>query len=158
MRIGIGYDMHRLVEGRPMMLGGVELPHVKGPSGHSDGDALLHAVCDALLGALGKGDIGRMFPDTDGQYKDISSRLLLQKVFDSVKQKGYVISNLDCVVILEEPRIGPYHEKMSSVIAGVLEMSPKDVSIKGKTAEKLGAVGRGEAVAAYAVVLLTESR
>ncbi len=156
MRIGIGFDIHRLAEGRPMVLGGVNIPFPKGPEGHSDGDALLHAICDAILGALSKGDIGMRFPDTDPKYKDISSKELLKDVKGLMDDKGLSVHNLDCVIIAEEPKIGPYREEMAGVIADMLGTSGGNISIKAKTAEKLGAVGKGEAVAAYVVVLLEE--
>jgi len=156
MRFGIGYDIHRLIEGRKMVLGGVEIPHAKGPEGHSDGDCLLHAVCDAVLGAMGEGDIGQKFPDTDPAYKDIASIKLLKKVAGWMTDAGYSAGNLDCVVILESPRIGPYRDKMASAIAEAMGTSPGNVSIKAKTAEGLGDIGSGNAVAAYAAVLLEE--
>ncbi len=154
MKIGVGYDIHRLAEGRPMVLGGVEMPHPKGPEGHSDGDCLLHAVCDALLGAIGEGDIGMKFPDTDPKYKGVSSRTLLKSVASLVKDKGARVNNLDCVIILERPKITPYREEMRKVISDLLEVSTRCVNIKAKTAEGLGAVGEGNAVASYAAVLL----
>ena len=154
MRIGIGYDIHRLVKDRPMVLGGVGIPGSVGPQGHSDGDVLLHAVCDAILGALGKGDIGMRFPDTAPEYRGISSRELLRDVGDLMDKEGVGIGNLDCVLVAEEPRIGPYREEMISVIGDILKTSPDAVNVKGKTAEKLGVIGEGKAVAAYAVVLL----
>ncbi|RKY42257.1 MAG: 2-C-methyl-D-erythritol 2,4-cyclodiphosphate synthase [Candidatus Makaraimicrobium thalassicum] len=156
MKIGMGYDIHRLGEGRQMVLGGVNIPYPKGPEGHSDGDVLLHAVCDAILGALGKGDIGMRFPDTDPGYKDISSRELLRDVVRLMHNEGFGVHNLDCVVIAEEPKIGPYREKMIRVISDVLKVRGDTVNIKGKTAEKLDVIGEGRAVAAYAVVLLEE--
>ena len=154
MKIGVGYDIHRLVEGRPMVLGGVNMEYLKGPEGHSDGDCLLHAICDALLGALGEGDIGMRFPDTDAKYKDICSKELLKDVALLVESKGVKVNNLDCVVILEDPKIGPYRQKMKEVISGLLAISPGNVNIKAKTAEGMGAIGEGEAVASYATVLL----
>jgi len=140
-----------------MFLGGVEVRHHMGLEGHSDGDALLHAICDALLGASGKGDIGTRFPDTDARYKDISSARLLRDVADMVSGGGFKISNVDCVVITEEPKIAPYREKMKEAISGILKVERGAVSIKGKTAEKLGVIGEGRALAAYAVVLLEET-
>ena len=156
MRVGIGYDIHRLIEDRQMVLGGVEIPYPKGPEGHSDGDVLLHAICDAILGALGKGDIGMRFPDTDPAYKNISSRELLRDVADLMNAEGAGIRNLDCVVIAEEPKIGPYREEISRVIGDILKVSAENVNVKGKTSEKLGAVGEGKAIAAYVSVLLEE--
>ncbi len=154
MRIGIGYDIHRLVKGRPLILGGVEIPFSKGLDGHSDADVLLHAVCDSILGAIGEKDIGARFPDTDPGYKGISSRELLGDVRELMDSKALKVNNLDCVVIAEEPKIGPYRDTMIKMTADILRVSPGDVNIKGKTGEKLGAVGRGEAIAAQAAVLL----
>ncbi len=154
MKIGMGYDIHRLAEGRPMVLGGVSIPFPRGPVGHSDGDVLLHAVCDAILGALGKGDIGMRFPDIDPKYKDIRSVELLRDVGELMDGEGFGVSNLDCVVVAEEPKIGPYREEMTRVISNTLKVSANAVNIKGKTAEKLGVIGEGKAVAAYAVALL----
>ncbi len=140
-----------------MVLGGVEIEHTKGPQGHSDGDCLLHAVSDAILGAMGKGDIGKMFPDTEAEYKDISSKVLLEEVYNAMKDSEYEVSNLDCVVILESPKIEPYRDEISGTIAEVLNTSREAVSIKAKTAEGLGDIGKGEAVAAYAVVSLEKT-
>lgn len=156
MRIGIGYDIHRLVEGRPMMIGGIEVPYFKGPEGHSDGDPLLHAVCDAILGAIGIGDIGVMFPDTDQQYKDISSRKLLAQVVELMEGKGFSVGNLDCVVIAESPRIAPHKNEIIQALEEMLKTAPGSVNVKGKTSEGLGAIGEGKAVAAYAVVLIKD--
>ncbi|MGB2599092.1 MAG: 2-C-methyl-D-erythritol 2,4-cyclodiphosphate synthase [Candidatus Omnitrophota bacterium] len=156
MRIGIGYDIHRLVEGRPLVLGGVDMPHTKGLEGHSDADVLLHSICDAILGALGEGDIGTRFPDTDPKYKDISSKELLQDVADLMDRDGFFVENLDCVVVAEEPKIAPYRAEMIKSISDVLRISPDLVNVKAKTSEKLGEIGKGEAVAAHAVVLLKE--
>ena len=154
MKIGMGNDIHRLARGRVMVLGGVKLPYSKGPEGHSDGDVLIHAICDAILGALGEGDIGMRFPDTDPGFKDTSSSEFLEDVVDLMSKKGMGVGNLDCTVILEEPRIGPYREKIVSLISGMLGIPKEDVNLKAKTCEKLGVIGKGEAVAAYAVVLL----
>ncbi len=140
-----------------MVLGGVTIPYPKGPEGHSDGDALLHAVCDAILGALGKGDIGMRFPDTDPRYKDISSIELLKDVSELMDDEGFVIGNLDCVVVAEEPKIAPYREEIISVIGDILKVSGDTVNVKGKTAEKLGEIGEGRAIEAHAVVLLEEN-
>ena len=152
MRVGIGYDIHRLVEGRRLILGGVEIPFKKGLLGHSDGDVLLHALCDALLGAAGKGDIGQHFPDTDPSYKDISSLVLLEKVKTIIK--GYEISNIDSIIIAQEPKLASYLEKMKMNIAKVLKIDKYKINIKVTTTEGLGPMGGGEAVAAYAVVSL----
>ncbi len=155
MRIGIGYDIHRLVQGRKLMLGGVSIPGPRGLEGHSDGDALLHAVCDAILGALGKGDIGERFPDTDPKYKDIPGISLLKDVAACMAAEGFSVGNLDCVVIAEEPKISPYRGEITRIIGDILGVSGAAcVSIKGKTAEKLGDIGDKKAIAAYAVVLL----
>ncbi|NQT32192.1 MAG: 2-C-methyl-D-erythritol 2,4-cyclodiphosphate synthase [Candidatus Omnitrophica bacterium] len=154
MKIGIGYDIHRLTEGRKMVLGGVKMDHPKGPAGHSDGDVLIHAICDAILGALGMEDIGVLFPDTDPAYKDISSIKLLRDVVNAMKERGYSVGNLDCVVIAEEPKVSPYREEIIKVLAPVLGAGEDSVNVKGKTSEKLGAIGYGEAIAAQAVVLL----
>ncbi len=152
MRVGIGYDVHKLVEGRKLILGGVEIPFEKGLLGHSDGDVLLHAICDALLGAAGKGDIGRHFPDTDPEYKDISSLILLEKVKGLIKE--YRINNIDSIVIAQEPKLAPYLEKMKENIAQVLKIGKSKINIKPTTTEKLGPLGRGEGIAAYATVSL----
>jgi 2-C-methyl-D-erythritol 2,4-cyclodiphosphate synthase len=152
VRIGIGYDIHKLVSGRKMVIGGVEIPFDKGPEGHSDGDVLLHAVCDALLGALGRGDIGMLFPDTDPEYKDYLSIDFLKEVFMIMKEDGYKVKNIDCVVIAEEPKISVYKE---AIIQKISEMVKSNyINVKGKTSEKLGIVGEGNAIEAYAVALL----
>ncbi len=150
MRIGMGYDVHRLVEGRRLILGGLEIPFEKGLLGHSDGDVLLHALCDALLGAVGKGDIGRHFPDTDPEYKDISSLVLLDRTRGIVK--GYRINNIDCLIIAQEPRLTPYLSKMKENIAQVLKIEKGKINIKATTTEGLGPMGRGEGIAAYAII------
>jgi len=156
VRIGSGNDIHVLEEGRPMMIGGVKIPHSKGPKGHSDGDPLLHAVCDAVIGAMGKGDIGTLFPDSGEEYKDIPSIELLKRVASLMKDEGYNVGNIDCTVIAEEPKIGPYRNDMARVIAGELSMPEDRVNIKGKTQEGLGEIGKGNAISAYAVVLLVK--
>ncbi len=154
IKIGTGYDVHRLVEGRALWLGGVQIPFEKGSLAHSDGDVLLHAVCDALLGALALGDIGLHFPDTDLKYKDISSIHLLKKVWGLVQNKGYKLGNLDSTLILQEPKVSSFIPEMKQVIAGVLEANPDSISIKSTTTEGLGVVGKGEGIAAHAIVLL----
>jgi 2-C-methyl-D-erythritol 2,4-cyclodiphosphate synthase len=151
-KVGIGYDIHRLVEGRKLVLGGVEIPYIRGLFGYSDADVLLHAVCDALLGALGKGDIGEHFPNTDEAYRDISSVELLKKVTKLVEKYGFKIKNVDTVVIADEPHIGPFKNQMRSNIAGTLKIPDKDVNIKATTQE--GVSFGKEAIAAYAVVQL----
>jgi len=157
MKIGIGYDIHALAEGRQMILGGMNIPFHMGTEGHSDADVLIHAVCDALLGALGREDIGAMFPDTDPKYKGVDSKGLLADVMDEVNNAGMKVSNLDCIVIAEEPKIGPYREKMKDTIAGILGVSTDSISIKGKTNEKIGEIGAGKAIAAHAAVLLVQA-
>ena len=153
-RIGTGTDFHQLVDGRELWIGGVSIPHTKGALGHSDADVLLHAICDALLGALGLGDIGTHFPDTDNSYKDIASTILLEKTFKLIKKEGYHVVNIDSTICLELPKIKPYVEAMQQVIAGILEMKRRDVSIKATTTEKLGFIGREEGLMANAVILL----
>lgn len=154
LRIGQGIDIHPLAEGRELWIGGVKIPHGKGAVGHSDADALLHAICDALMGALALGDIGTHFPDTSDEFKNIDSKILLQRSFDLVKAKNYKVVNIDATVCLQQPKIKLYVEQMRSAIADVLEMSIDAVSIKATTAEKLGFVGREEGVLAQAVALL----
>ena len=153
-RIGNGYDVHRLVEGRKLILGGVEIPHHRGLDGHSDADALCHAICDALLGAVGAGDIGHHFPDTDPQWKGISSLLLLEKVGKVVSDQGYKVGNTDATLIAQEPKLAPYIDKMRQNIAKALAIGPGQVNVKATTTEKLGFPGREEGIAADAVVLV----
>lgn len=156
IRIGLGVDYHRLVEGRPFVLGGVTIPHHKGADGHSDADVLLHAICDAILGAANLGDIGLHFPDTDAAYKDVDSKVLLRRCSNLVKEHGYYIVNIDSTVTLETPKLRPHIEKMQRAIAEVLGIHRDCISIKATTAEKLGAIGREEGVHAQAVVLLNK--
>ncbi len=153
-RIGFGIDFHQLVEGRDLWIGGVKIPHTKGALGHSDADVLLHAICDAMLGALALGDIGMHFPDTDASYKNIDSKILLKKTFDLIQSKGYRIVNIDSSVCLEAPKIKKYGADMRAVIAAIVQLSADDVSIKATTAEKMGFIGREEGLVAYANVLL----
>jgi len=153
-RIGFGIDFHQLVEGRDFWLGGVKIPYHKGALGHSDADVLLHAICDAMLGALSLGDIGAHFPDTDNAFKNIDSKILLKKTFDLIKQKNYSIVNIDTTVCLEEPKIKKHSDEMRNVIAAILEIEKDDISIKATTTEKMGFAGRGEGLVAYANVLL----
>jgi 2-C-methyl-D-erythritol 2,4-cyclodiphosphate synthase len=153
-RIGSGVDFHQLSEGRELWIGGVKIPHTKGAVGHSDADVLLHAICDALLGAACIGDIGVHFPDTDAAYKNIDSKILLQKTIDLVKAEGYKIVNIDTTLCLQLPKIKPYAGEMQAVIAGITGLTIKDVSIKATTTEKMGFVGREEGLIAYATVLL----
>ena len=153
-RIGSGVDFHKLVEGRDLWLGGIKIPHHKGALGHSDADVLLHSICDAMLGALSLGDIGVHFPDTDSQYKDIDSKILLRKTASLIAQEGYAVVNIDCTLCLEAPKIKPYVANMQRTIADILGVTEKDISIKATTTEKLGFVGREEGLMAYASVLL----
>ena len=154
MRIGSGIDFHQLVEGREFWLGGVKIPYHKGGLGHSDADVLLHAICDALLGALALGDIGVHFPDTDPAYKDIDSKILLERTVVLVREKGYTIGNIDSSLCLEAPKIKPFVPVMQETIARIAGISVQDISIKATTTEKMGFVGRGEGVVALATVLL----
>ncbi len=157
IRIGEGWDTHQLVEGRKLILGGVEIPHTKGLLGHSDADALLHAITDALLGAAALGDIGKHFPDTDAQYKGADSTVLLAKVASDVRALGYHIINLDSTVIAQAPKLAPHIQAMRERIAFVLDLDIGCVNVKAKTAEKMGPVGEGRAMEARAVVLLSKS-
>lgn len=157
MRVGIGYDVHPLVVGLPCIIGGVKIPHEKGLQGYSDGDVLLHAISDALLGAVGGGDIGRHFKAGDPRWKGISSLKLLERVSMMLSEKGYRTINCDCVVIAEAPKIFPYVEEMQKKIAHALAMRPGDVNIKGSTNERMGFIGREEGIAAQAVCLLHSS-
>ncbi|WP_421775579.1 2-C-methyl-D-erythritol 2,4-cyclodiphosphate synthase [Gracilimonas sp.] len=154
MRIGCGYDVHRFTEGRKLMLGGVEIPHDKGLLGHSDADVLLHAITDALLGALAVGDIGSHFPDTDPEFKNVDSRQLLRKCYELVKQKGYNLGNLDATVIAEQPKLRPYIDEIRKTIAEDLGCPVEDVSVKATTSEKMGFAGREEGMVAQAVVII----
>jgi 2-C-methyl-D-erythritol 2,4-cyclodiphosphate synthase len=154
LRIGSGIDFHQLVEGRKLIIGGVEIPHHKGALGHSDADVLLHAICDALLGALALGDIGKHFPNTSPAFKDIDSRILLQLSYDKIKEAGYHVVNVDSTLCLEAPKIKPYVAQMQAIIATILELEPGDVSVKATTTETMGFAGREEGLVAYATVLL----
>ena len=153
-RIGSGVDYHKLVEGRDLWLGGVKIPHHKGALGHSDADVLLHAICDAMLGALSLGDIGYHFPDTSADFKNIDSKILLKKTFDLIAARGYRVVNVDSTLCLEAPKIKPYVKQMQETIAAILQVTANDVSVKATTTEKLGFVGREEGLMANAVVLL----
>lgn len=157
LRIGSGFDVHQFVEGRPLIVGGVVIPYEKGLLGHSDADVLLHAVSDALLGAIGEGDIGRHFPDTDERFRGANSVELLRRVWEMVKAKGYQLGNADCTVIAQQPKLAPYIEEMRGVIAKELEADLSLVNVKATTTEKLGFTGRGEGIAAQAIVLLTQT-
>jgi len=155
-KIGIGYDIHHLVHGRKLFLGGVEIPYIKGLFGHSDADALLHAICDAILGALGQGDIGEHFPDTDPKYHNIPSTELLKSVMGLLKAGGFGIDNVDTVIIAQEPPLAPFKKHIRTKIAGVLEIKEDCVNIKAKTNEGLDATGRKEAIACWAAVMITK--
>jgi 2-C-methyl-D-erythritol 2,4-cyclodiphosphate synthase len=154
MQIGIGYDVHRLVTGRPLILGGAKIPFEKGLQGHSDADVLVHAVCDALLGSVGLGDIGQHFPDTDPQYKDISSLKLLARTSAMVRRQGFAVQNIDTIIFAEAPQIGPYRETMQKNLARAVEVGPSCINIKATTTEGLGPIGRGEGIGAMSVVLV----
>lgn len=157
IRIGFGIDFHQLVEGRDLWLGGVKIPHIKGALGHSDADVLLHAICDALLGAACLGDIGVHFPDTSAEFKGIDSKILLKRTAELIAAEGYTIGNIDSSLCLEAPKIKPYIPAMQQAIAGILGLSDKDVSIKATTTEKMGFVGRQEGLIAYATVLIQKA-
>lgn len=154
LRIGFGIDFHQLIDGRDFWLGGVLIPHTKGALGHSDADVLLHAICDAMLGAACLGDIGEHFPDTSDAYKNIDSKILLSRTNELIKQDNYKLVNIDSTVCLQLPKIKPYVQQMQSAIAKLVDLTDKDVSIKATTTEKLGFVGREEGIVAYATVLL----
>ena len=154
MRIGQGYDVHRLVEGRPLIIGGLTIPYEKGLDGHSDADVLLHAISDALLGAIGEGDIGRHFPDTNPEFKGADSKELLKKVWKMVVEKGYRLGNLDACIIAQKPKMAPYIKGMQEKVAELLTSKVNQINIKATTTEKLGFTGRGEGIAAEAVCLL----
>lgn len=153
-RAGIGYDLHRLAEGRKLILGGIQVPFNKGPVGHSDGDALAHAICDALLGAAGLGDIGTHFPDTDPKWKDVSSLKFLERVRSLLAEKQFRISHVDAVVITEKPKLGPHFPAMREALATALGLSTSAINLKAKTNEGVDAIGHGEAIAAHAIVVL----
>lgn len=156
MRVGFGYDSHRLVEGRRLVLGGVEIPCEKGLLGHSDADALLHALGDAILGALGDRDIGTHFPDTEQAWKDISSRVILERICGMMKAKGYEVKNIDATIVLEKPKLALFIPGMIGNIADTLGVTSDGISLKAKTNEGMGFIGRGEGIAVFAVVLLKE--
>jgi len=153
-RIGQGIDFHKLVEGREFWLGGILIPHTKGALGHSDADVLLHAICDAMLGALSLGDIGQHFPDTDNAFKGIDSKILLEKTYRLVTEKEYFLVNIDATILLQAPKIRPHVDAMRNAIAGILNISAEDVSIKATTTEQLSFIGREEGIVATANVLL----
>ena len=154
MRIGHGYDVRRFSEDRKLFLGGVEIPHTKGLLGHSDADVLLHAICDALLGAAALGDIGKLFPDNDNKYKDIDSKILLKKTVECIKEKGYRVLNIDCTVIAQKPKLAPFIDEMRHTIANICACDLDSINVKATTEEKLGFTGREEGIAAHAVCLI----
>lgn len=156
MRIGFGYDVHQLAPQRKLILGGVEIPHSLGLLGHSDADVLVHSIMDAMLGAVALGDIGKHFPDTDSQYKNIDSMLLLKKVAEIIASEGYRVGNIDCTLCAQKPKLLPYIETMRQNIAGVLQTDVKNISVKATTTEKLGFVGKEEGISSYAVCLLQQ--
>lgn len=157
IRIGYGYDVHRLVEGRKLILGGVTIPHEFGLSGHSDADVLLHAISDALLGSLALGDIGRHFPDTDQAFKNADSRMLLVRVFEHIKKEGFSVVNIDSTIVAQQPKLAPFIDDMRKNIAGDLDMGISRVSVKATTSEELGFEGKKQGISAKAVVLITKS-
>jgi len=154
LRVGFGFDVHRLDEGQPFFLGGIKIPHSKGAVGHSDADVLIHTICDAILGAADLRDIGFHFPDTDGKYKGIDSKILLKDVMALVRKEGYELSNVDATIALQVPKVNPYVPEMKSVLAQTMGVTPGQISIKATTTEKLSFVGREEGVSAYAVALI----
>ncbi len=154
MRVGLGYDVHPFVEGRPLILGGIIIPYPLGLKGHSDADVLIHAICDALLGAIADGDIGRHFPDTDPQYKGIRSTILLERVMARVREKGFRPINMDATLVAEKPRLSDFIPRMVEEIAEILRLGKESINIKATTSEGLGFAGRGEGIAAQAVVLV----
>ena len=156
MRIGFGFDVHRLVEGREFWLGGVRIQHDKGALGHSDADVLIHAICDALLGAACLGDIGKHFPDTSAEFKNVDSKILLRTVIELIDKEGYRIENIDSSLTLEKPKIAPYIEQMREALSPIVNLPMNRISIKATTNEKMGFIGREEGLVAYAVVLLQE--
>ncbi|RIX47915.1 2-C-methyl-D-erythritol 2,4-cyclodiphosphate synthase [Paenibacillus nanensis] len=157
IRVGQGFDVHQLVEGRPCIIGGVTIPYEKGLLGHSDADVLLHAISDAILGALGLGDIGKHFPDTDAAFKDADSLLLLKRVWELAKERGYKLGNADSTIIAQRPKMLPYIPQMAEIIADALEADVSQINVKATTTEQLGFAGRGEGIAAQSVVLLVKA-
>lgn len=155
-RTGSGYDVHRLVEGRPLVLGGIAIPHAQGLLGHSDADVLVHAVCDALLGAAGKGDIGQHFPDSNPEYKGISSLVLLGKTVEMLIAEGFSIANIDCTILAQAPKMSPYRKAMEKAMAETCGIDPERINVKATTTEGLGFAGRGEGIGAHATVLIAK--
>jgi 2-C-methyl-D-erythritol 2,4-cyclodiphosphate synthase len=156
MRVGFGYDVHALITGRPLFLGGIEIPYLFGLQGHSDADVLLHAICDAMLGAIAEGDIGKHFPNTDPKYRDIRSTILLKKVLNKMKEKGFHLLNIDATIVAQRPKLADFIPRMVKEIASILEIESGRVNVKATTSEGLGFTGRGEGIAAYAVALVGE--
>ncbi|MGX9136480.1 2-C-methyl-D-erythritol 2,4-cyclodiphosphate synthase [Rummeliibacillus sp. JY-2-4R] len=156
-RVGQGFDVHAFATGRPLIIGGIEIPHEKGLVGHSDADVLLHAVTDAALGAIGEGDIGRHFPDTDPEFKDADSAKLLAYIWELVENKGYSLGNVDCTIMAQRPKLAPYIEQMRNRIAELLHAEPDQVNVKATTTEKLGFTGREEGIASMATILLIKN-
>ncbi len=154
MRIGIGYDVHKLVSGRDLIIGGLKIEHSMGLLGHSDADVCIHSIMDGILGALALGDIGKLFPDTDMEYKDIDSKVLLKRVVDIMLEKGYQIGNIDTVIAAQKPKLSPYIDDMRKIIADILQTDIENISVKATTTEKLGFEGREEGISTYSVVLL----
>ncbi|OZM55880.1 2-C-methyl-D-erythritol 2,4-cyclodiphosphate synthase [Lottiidibacillus patelloidae] len=157
IKIGQGFDVHELVKGRPLIIGGIEIPHEKGLLGHSDADVLLHTIADACLGAIGEGDIGKHFPDTDEAFKDADSKLLLKHVWKMVEERGYKLGNVDCTIMAQKPKMAPHIMSMREKIAELLNASIQQVNVKATTTEKLGFTGREEGIASQAVVLITKA-
>jgi len=156
-RTGIGFDVHAFADGRKLIIGGVDIPYDKGLTGHSDADVLLHAITDALLGSLALGDLGKHFPDTDKNYKDADSKILLRNAYDLIKEKGYKIGNIDAVISAQKPKLSPYIDEMRKIISKLLDTEIENVSVKATTNEKLGFVGREEGIAAFSTVLVFKS-
>ena len=154
IKVGFGYDVHQLAEGESLILGGVAIPHHKGTVAHSDGDVLIHAICDAILGAANLRDIGYQFPDNSNEFKNIDSKILLKKTIDLLEQKGFKVGNVDCTLALQKPKVKDFITEMQSILASIIKVNEEDVSIKATTTEKLGFEGREEGVSAYAVVLI----
>jgi 2-C-methyl-D-erythritol 2,4-cyclodiphosphate synthase len=158
MRIGYGFDFHNFIEGKDLMIGGINIPYFKGLDGYSDADVLIHAICDALLGAMGLGDIGEHFPETSKEYKDISSVILLKKVLKMLAEKKYEIVNLDTLIIAEEPKMGPFKKRIRENLAEIMSLSLENINIKATTLEGKGAIGKSEAISAEAVVLIEKNK
>jgi 2-C-methyl-D-erythritol 2,4-cyclodiphosphate synthase len=156
MRVGSGHDTHRLLEGRPLILGGVRIEHSRGLAGHSDADVVLHAVTDALLGAAGLGDIGDLFPDTDAKWKDADSRIFLAKAMDLLEATGWTLGNADVTIFAQQPKLGPVKDAIRASLAGILDVAPERINVKAKTGEHVGHIGRGEAIGCHAVVLIEQ--